>query len=58
MHSYLLVERGVSIIEALWLEDLSKGAEREGLETFEGKTLGWAFMVRDTVVEKVHFEDE
>jgi hypothetical protein len=24
VHSYLLVERGVSIIEALWLEDLSK----------------------------------
>jgi len=24
VHSYLLVERGVSIMEAMWLEDLSK----------------------------------
>ena len=24
VHSYLLAERGVSLIEALWLEDLSK----------------------------------
>ena len=31
VHSYLLVERGVSIIEALWLEDLSKDGVYEFL---------------------------
>ena len=31
VHSYLLVERGVSLIEALWLEDLSKDGVYEFL---------------------------
>lgn len=31
MHSYLLAERGVSLIEALWLEDLSKDRAYEFL---------------------------
>jgi kynurenine formamidase len=31
VHSYLLVEQGVSIIEALWLEDLSKDGVYEFL---------------------------